>query len=166
MTFVAIESTSELAEAVREHFGNSDCLIMAAAPSDFTHAQPSNKKIKRTSAALQLALTPTADILKSVASKHRPDQVVVGFALETDDAEANARKKLEEKHLDMIVVNNPRTPGAGFDHDTNQIAIIRPGQPIDEWPLMSKAEVAARLVERIAHALAERRQSTRSKSRG
>lgn len=166
MTFVTIESTGQLEEAVKHHFGNSNCLIMAAAPSDFTPAQPVDKKIKRTNAALQLSLTPTADILKTVASNRRTDQVVVGFALETDNAEANARKKLEEKHLDMILLNNPRTPGAGFEHDTNQIAILRPGQPIDEWPLMSKAEVAARLIERIADLLTERRHSTQPKSRG
>jgi phosphopantothenoylcysteine decarboxylase/phosphopantothenate--cysteine ligase len=123
-------------------------------------------KIKRTDAKLQLSLTPTADILKSVTSKRGPNQVVIGFALETDDAEANARKKLDEKQLDMIVLNNPRVPGAGFEYDTNQIAVLRPGQPIDEWPLMSKTKVAARLIGRIAELLAERRHPTQPKSRG
>lgn len=166
VTFVAIESTAQLAEAVSRHFDLTDCLVMAAAPSDFRPSEHADRKIKRTTALLHLELTPTQDILKGLAGQRRAGQVVVGFALETDNDEANGRKKLDEKQLDMIVLNNPRTPGAAFDHDTNQIAILRPGQPTESWPLMSKTEVAARLIAKIADMLAERSQSTRSKSRG
>ncbi len=166
VTFVSIESTAQLAESVSLHFDLTDCLVMAAAPSDFRPAEHSDKKIKRTAASLHLDLTPTKDILKSLTGKRRAEQVVVGFALETDNDEANGRKKLEEKHLDMIVLNNPRIPGAAFEHDTNQIAILRPGQATDSWPMLSKTEVAARLIAKIADMLAERSHSTRSKSRG
>ncbi len=166
MTTINIETTKQLAEAVKTHFGSTDCLIMAAAPSDFTPAQTAEQKIKRTSEKLQLTLEPTNDILKEISSGHRADQLVIGFALETDNAEANGRKKLAEKKLDLIVVNNPREDGAGFDHDTNRVMILAPEHEAENWPLLSKTEVASRLINRIADMLTERRSSAQTKKRG
>jgi phosphopantothenoylcysteine decarboxylase/phosphopantothenate--cysteine ligase len=151
--FVSIETTSDLQKAVSSCFAKSDCLIMAAAPSDFRPAQASTKKLKRTSAGLSLALEPTVDILKALAPRKKPGQVVMGFALETDDELANAKKKLKEKKLDLIVLNSAREAGAGFEHDTNRVTLLQPGRSPEEWPLMSKKDVAERLIERVAKLL-------------
>lgn len=148
--FVAIESTRQLYEEVKQQFDHCDCLIMAAAPSDFAPVHAPDQKIKRTGDSLQVSLQPTADILKEVGGERRSGQILIGFALETDNDETNARRKLTEKHLDLIVLNNPRTPGAGFEHDTNQVTLIAPGQPAEPWPLMTKSAIASQLIERIA----------------
>ncbi|MBK7141627.1 MAG: bifunctional phosphopantothenoylcysteine decarboxylase/phosphopantothenate--cysteine ligase CoaBC [bacterium] len=163
---ISIETTKEMADAVKREFGSTDCLIMAAAPSDFTPTDAADQKIKRTGEKLQINLTPTTDILKEVASKRRSDQKVIGFALETENAEANGLKKLIEKKLDLIVVNNPRTEGAGFDHDTNQVMILSPEQAPEIWPIMPKFEVAARLIARVADLLAVGPSSAKTNQRG
>jgi len=155
--FVTIETTAELLEAVRKSFPKVDCLVMAAAPSDFTPARVAKGKIKRTASGLDMQLTPTKDILKEIGKGRKARQLLVGFALETDNEEANARKKLTEKHLDMIVVNNPHVKGAGFEHDTNQVTLITPKRPAEKWPLMSKDDVALKLMERVAVKLAEKK---------
>jgi len=152
--FKAVETTEQMHKAVVEAFGKTDCLIMAAAPSDFTPTAVAKQKIKRGSGSLELELEPTADILKDIARRKKPRQIVVGFALETEHEEERARKKLIEKRLDMIVVNNPRSKGAGFEHDTNRVTLIRPKRQPERWPLTSKDEVARRLVEYVAKMLA------------
>ncbi len=151
--FRPVETTAQMHEAVVEAFGKADCLVMAAAPSDFTPKSIARQKIKRGAGGLELALEPTADILKDVARRKKPRQLVVGFALETEREEEHARKKLVEKKLDLIVVNNPRTKGSAFEHDTNRVTLIRPKQKSERWPLLSKDEVARRLVERVASML-------------
>lgn len=146
---VNIITTLELHEAVRSHFAKADCLIMAAAPADFTPTHPSDSKIKRASGSLSLELTATADILKDVAQKKKSGQIIVGFALETDDGEKNARKKLKEKNLDMIVLNSPGEK-TGFGVDTNQVTIIAAGRDPDVRPLASKIAVSRYLLEKCA----------------
>ncbi len=158
---VPVERTSEMRDAVLNEFSGTDCLIMAAAPSDFTPAHEAEQKLKRSDKSLQLILEPTADILKGIAKEKRPGQVVVGFAVETENDEANARRKLAEKQLDLIVLNNPTTPGAAFDHDTNQVILLAPDQPSERWPLMSKMEVAVKLIDRVATLLSSGTISTR-----
>lgn len=155
--FISVETTQQMHKAVTEAFGMSDCLIMAAAPSDFTPATIAKQKIKRGKDSLELNLQPTPDILKDVMKRKKTRQIVVGFALETEHEEAHARKKLLEKRLDMIVVNNPRTKGAGFEHDTNRVTVIAPSRKADHWPLMTKEDVAQRLMELIANALQKRK---------
>jgi phosphopantothenoylcysteine decarboxylase / phosphopantothenate---cysteine ligase len=147
---VPVERTAEMRDAVVREFGNCDCLVMAAAPSDFTPAHQADQKLKRTDQNLQITLEPTADILKGIAGKKRQGQIVVGFAVETQNDEANARRKLSDKHLDLIVLNNPTVAGAAFDHDTNQVILIAPDERPESWPLMSKREVAGKLLARIA----------------
>lgn len=147
---VAIETTDEMLQAVHEHFPSCDCLVMAAAPADYRLETPAAEKMKKTARGLSLKLVPAPDILKSLKKIRRPKQRVVGFALETSDGLANARKKLTAKKLDLIVLNSPRDEGAAFEKDTNRVTIIRPGQPSEEWPLMNKSEVAVKLLECIA----------------
>jgi len=146
--FVAVESTADLHEAVRREFKTSDCLIMAAAPSDYRPARPADKKLKR-SGPLRIELEPTPDILKSIAPKRRKGQIVVGFALETDNGLANAKKKLTEKSLDLIVLNLTG-PDSGFGTDTNRVTLIQPGKRPDNWPVMDKDAVAVKLMQKIA----------------
>ncbi len=163
---INVETTAQMADAVKKEFSETDCLIMAAAPSDFTPELSADQKIKRTRDALHLTLTPTTDILKQVAGKRKEGQIVIGFALETENAEANGRKKLIEKQLDLILVNNPRSEGAGFDHDTNQVMVLAPDMIAETWPLLSKSEVAVRLIERISQLMSSRPSGAKSKSRG
>jgi len=149
--FVSVETTNQMAKAVLKKFATSHCLIMAAAPSDFAPEKTATSKIKKESAVLSLKLKPTVDILKEVAKKRRKGQVVVGFALETDNDLANARRKLTDKKLDLIVLNNPTRPGEGFAHDTNRVILIRRGKVRPErWPLAPKQKIAERLLELIA----------------
>jgi phosphopantothenoylcysteine decarboxylase/phosphopantothenate--cysteine ligase len=152
--FKSIETTEQMARAVLRHFGQSDCLIMAAAPADFTPVRPQKSKIKKVSADLELKLKPTTDILKEVARVRRKGQRVIGFALETDNEIANARRKLVEKKLDMIVLNNPTRDGEGFQHDTNRVILIRGGKvrPV-HLPLADKSEISARILEIVASML-------------
>jgi len=146
---IVIESTSELFKAVKKEFNQSDCLIMAAAPADFKPRSIASQKMKKTDAGYNLALEPTIDILKEIGAKKKQGQVVVGFALETEKALQNARKKLKEKKLDMIVVNQPGKE-TGFGYDTNRVTILRPGEKPDRWPLMDKSEIAFKLLEKVA----------------
>ncbi|MHC4644778.1 MAG: phosphopantothenoylcysteine decarboxylase domain-containing protein [Planctomycetota bacterium] len=109
---VEVETAEEMFEAVKRHFPRCDCLIMAAAVSDYTPVRPAKSKIKRSGKALTIKLKPTADILKWAGGHKKRNQIVVGFALEDRDLRANAERKLREKNLDMIVVNRPAAIGA------------------------------------------------------
>ncbi len=124
MRVVRVETTEEMAAAVTTRFPSVDYLIMAAAPADYRPARRADHKIKKTGATLVIELEPTVDILKSVAGIRRDTQVVVGFALETENDVENARNKLNDKRLDYIIVNNPLEEGAGFETDTNRVTII------------------------------------------
>jgi len=148
--YVGIETTQELHHAVQERFPQCDLLIMAAAPADFRAAVQMDQKIKRTADGMTLALRPTEDILLAVSAIRRPEQRVIGFALETHDDLANGAAKLARKKLDAIVVNNATEPGAGFDHDTNRVSLIVAGKEPEQWPLLSKRELADKLLERFA----------------
>jgi phosphopantothenoylcysteine decarboxylase/phosphopantothenate--cysteine ligase len=122
---VEVETTAEMFAAVKEHFPKSDCLIMAAAVSDYTPVRRSKTKLKKRPGTLTLALKPTPDILKwagthkisnlkSEISNRRRRRVVVGFALEDRNVRANAERKMRDKHLDMIVANTPKAIGTKF----------------------------------------------------
>jgi phosphopantothenoylcysteine decarboxylase/phosphopantothenate--cysteine ligase len=120
---------------------------MCAAVADYTPAEVSATKIKKSDAEFTLALRKTKDIALELG-KVKGARKIVGFALETNDEEANAEKKLHSKNLDMIVLNSLRDEGAGFGHDTNKVTFID-GTQREELPLISKAEVAERIADRI-----------------
>ena len=144
-----IETTAELEAAVTEALPGADVLIMAAAPADYRPAEAQATKRPRSEGALTIALEPTRDILAATRALRRPGGVTVGFALETGDAEAKGRAKLERKGLDLIVVNDATEPGAGFEVDTNRVTILdRDG---GRWPLplASKADVADAILDRV-----------------
>jgi len=147
---VDVQTAEEMNEAVQSRRETADYVFMAAAVADYTPADPSSSKRKKndTDEDLVLHLRRTPDILKTLGDHKRPDQVLVGFALETDDAIENARKKLKAKNLDWIAVNNLRDEGAGFG-PTNRITLLGRDGTTEELPLMPKAEVAEALLDRI-----------------
>jgi len=151
--FIPVETTAEMHKAVSRHFGKADCLIMAAAPADFSPGKAAGQKMKKSDSTLELTLKPTVDILKEMGKKKQKGQVLVGFALETENGVANARRKLKEKNLDLIVLNNPLDEKSAFDHDTNKVTLIRPGKKPEEWRLQSKNDVASNLLAVIVKML-------------
>ena len=153
VTVRRVESTRELERAVREELPGADVLVMAAAPADFRPSAPSDSKRSRVDGALAIPMEPTDDILSATREERRPGSVTVGFALETGDALAKGRVKLERKDLDLIVINDALEPGAGFEHDTNRVAILgRDGTP-RILPLQSKREVAEAILDAVEQAL-------------
>ena len=119
---------------------------MAAAPADFRPVKAADSKIKKEFAAFTLSLEPTVDILKDIADCKKDSLFTVGFALETDQPLENAHKKLKEKKLDMIVLNQVGT-NTGFDSDTNQVTILRPGCEPIVWPTQEKMVIARKLLD-------------------
>ena len=144
-----VESTDDMKDALDRALPSTDVLIMAAAPADFRPAQPVPSKIKKTDSPAPISLAPTTDILQSTRDKRRADAVIVGFALETNDALANGRRKLASKDLDLIVVNDATEPGAGFATDTNRVTLIARDGAETALPLMSKTEVADAILDRV-----------------
>jgi len=149
INLISVETTQQMYEAVSTRFARTDCVIMAAAPADFTPAKPARRKIKKSGADLTLALEPTVDILAKLGARKK-HQVLVGFALETENGLVNARKKLRAKNLDLIVLNSISDSHSAFDRDTDRVTIIRPGRKPEAWPLLPKSELAVKLVEIIA----------------
>ena len=148
-----VESTSDLERAVRGELPTADVLIMAAAPADFRPSDPSSSKRSRIDGALAVPMEPTDDILSGTRELRKSGSIMVGFALETGDALAKGRAKLERKDLDFIVVNDALESGAGFEHDTNRVAVIgRDGTP-RILPLQSKREVAEAILDAVERSL-------------
>ena len=145
---IRVQTADDMEQAVFERFPHCDILVMAAAVADFQMDHPLPGKIKRGD-VLRLELLPTRDILKEVKLRKKPHQKVVGFALETDDGEENARRKLEEKSLDMVVLNNPLVAGAEFGSETNIATIVKPnGDPI-RFEKMPKRKLADRIFDEL-----------------
>jgi phosphopantothenoylcysteine decarboxylase / phosphopantothenate---cysteine ligase len=146
---VAVETTEEMAAAVERALTEADVLIMAAAPADFRAAAPAARKIKKASAPSAIALAEAPDILMSTRGARGNGLVVVGFALETEDALTGGREKLASKDLDLIVVNDATEPGAGFGVDTNRVTLIDRAGAEDRLPLLTKADVADAILDRV-----------------
>ncbi|HWP02452.1 MAG TPA: bifunctional phosphopantothenoylcysteine decarboxylase/phosphopantothenate--cysteine ligase CoaBC [Gemmatimonadaceae bacterium] len=149
---VRVQTVAEMDQAVRAELPAADVLVMAAAPADFRPKRAADRKLKRVQgaeAAPVLELETTEDILAGSRHLRRAGAVVVGFALETEDLLANARAKLVSKDLDMIVVNDARQPGAGFEVDTNKVAILHRDGRSEDLPLLPKEEVAEAILDRV-----------------
>jgi phosphopantothenoylcysteine decarboxylase/phosphopantothenate--cysteine ligase len=146
-----VETAEQMANAVRNAIRNADALVMAAAVADFRPAAPAANKIKKSAAVSAIELEPAPDILTSTREQRAQNLKVVGFALETDAHEANARKKLADKGLDLIVLNDATEPGAGFEVSTNRVTIMRSdAEAAEHLPLLSKDEVADVILDRLA----------------
>ena len=145
---VDVESAHEMYESAMEAFQDADAGILCAAVADFTPDNVANQKIKREKDDLVIKLKPTHDIAASLGAVKKDSQVLVGFALETNDEAKNAKGKLERKNLDFIVLNSLNDKGAGFRVDTNKITIIDKEGEIP-YPLKNKAEVATDIIDRL-----------------
>ena len=144
---IRVESSEEMYERVHERFADADIVIKSAAVSDYAPCEKSTRKTKKSKGELSLRLERTKDILKSLGGK-KGSRVLVGFSAETENLVENSRKKMEEKNLDLVVANDVTAPGAGFGEDTN-VACLVGRENIEELPLMSKFELAERILDRI-----------------
>jgi phosphopantothenoylcysteine decarboxylase/phosphopantothenate--cysteine ligase len=154
VTVVPVESTEEMRDAVQAQIGQAHVVVMSAAPADYRPAERASSKLKKTGGARTLELSETPDILRSTLPSRREGAIIVGFALETDDLVANARKKLDSKALDMIVLNSASEPGAGFGVETNRVTILRRGSDAqEELPLQAKRDVADAILDRVEELL-------------
>lgn len=144
-----VETAEQMARAVDELVPEADVLIMAAAPADFRPANVSASKIKKGNDAPLVALEHTTDILRATVGRRRKGAIIVGFALETDDVLENAKHKLRDKALDLIVVNDATEAGAGFGGDTNRVTLIDRDGAEEVLPLLSKADVADAILDRV-----------------
>jgi len=146
---VDVTSAEEMLQACLAVFKNSDISILSAAVADYRPKQVSATKIKKNSSEFEIELTKTQDILASLGKDKKAEQILVGFALETDNEEANAIKKLENKNLDFIVLNSLRDKGAGFKSDENKITIIDRKLQKETFALKPKEEVAADICKKV-----------------
>ena len=144
---VDVCSAEDMYEASVKEFETSDCAVMCAAVADYTPIAVSDTKIKKNDNTFSIELRKTKDIARELG-KVKGARKIVGFALETDNEQSNAEKKLAEKNLDMIVLNSLRDEGAGFGHDTNKVTFIDSTKR-EELPLLQKSEVAERIADRI-----------------
>ncbi|CAM3101784.1 bifunctional phosphopantothenoylcysteine decarboxylase/phosphopantothenate--cysteine ligase CoaBC [Lactiplantibacillus plajomi] len=147
---VTVNSAAELLTAVSARFSTTDLLVMAAAVSDYRPVNAADEKIKKPAnhANLTIELTETPDILKTLAPQ-KTTQYVVGFAAETQHLLANAQRKLTSKKVDLLVANDVSKAGVGFNGDTNQVTLLRPGQDSVKTPLQSKLAVARTILETV-----------------
>ncbi|SMS14457.1 bifunctional phosphopantothenoylcysteine decarboxylase/phosphopantothenate--cysteine ligase CoaBC [Levilactobacillus zymae] len=152
VTVVPIESTQELADAVLTRLPAADGLVMAAAVADFQPVTAADQKIKKTTDndELVLRLKKTPDILQAVAANKRPDQVVVGFAAETQNLLENGRQKLTKKHLDLLAANDVSRADIGFNGDNNQVTFLFADGHSDQTPVTSKRAIATTLISHVA----------------
>ncbi len=152
---VEVTTARQMLEAVEREFEDADVLIMAAAVADYAPKSQSAHKIKKTSQTLSLELVRTPDILKRVAER-KGERIVVGFALETDDVVENARRKLFEKGLDLVVANVV-SAGSGFAAETNEVFVISPSGDVEHIPRAHKRVVAREVLLRVAELVKEKR---------
>jgi phosphopantothenoylcysteine decarboxylase/phosphopantothenate--cysteine ligase len=148
----SVETVAEMREAVLAACDGADALIMAAAVADYRPLERGPQKVKKGAERVSVEMEKTPDFLLEVTGSI----VKVGFAAETNDLLANARKKLAEKGLDLIAANDLTAPGSGFAVDTNQITIIDTSGAVEEVPLLPKYDVSHRLLDRVVALLKER----------
>ena len=146
---IKVESAAEMWDNASRLFPECDGAILCAAVADFTPDTIAGNKIKREGDGLTLHLKPTQDIAKGLGKMKTSRQHLVGFALETNNEIGNAQEKLHKKNLDFIVLNSLRDEGAGFQHDTNKITIIKESERLD-YPLKSKKEVATDIIDQLS----------------
>lgn len=150
---VPVHTAQQMYAAVMEHLPQTDVLIGAAAVADYRPTTSADTKLKKMPGQQIISLERTPDILKAVGEQRGPDrqrpQLVIGFAAETNDLEVNAQGKLEGKNLDLIVLNDVAAPHSGFAVDTNKVILFERNGNREDWPLMSKEEVAQAILQRI-----------------
>lgn len=149
---IAVRSAAEMLAACEDVFPRSDIFIAAAAVADFTPVKVESEKIKKNEeSGMTLELTKTPDILATLSAQRKSGQIIGGFALETENPEDNARKKLTSKNLDFIILNSLKDGGAGFGYDTNKISILDRSNKFISFELKDKSAVAADIIEYLTH---------------
>jgi phosphopantothenoylcysteine decarboxylase/phosphopantothenate--cysteine ligase len=151
LTVIPVVSASDMCEATLQVFDQSDISILCAAVADFTPSNVAQQKIKKQPGQTNMIIemSTTTDIAATLGKQKRKNQKLVGFALETHDEMQNAQRKLESKHLDMIVLNSLQDAGAGFGTDTNKVTFLYPNGDIKNLPLISKEEVADEIISNL-----------------
>ncbi len=152
---ISIETAEEMHRAVMAKLPAVHVIIKAAAVADYRPLARAPQKLKKDAGIPEIVLEPTPDILAEVG-QHKGDRILVGFAAETEDLPANARAKLERKHLDLVVANDVSRPDSGFDADQNLVMILDADGKVEELPLLPKRDVADRILDRVAGLLHER----------
>jgi phosphopantothenoylcysteine decarboxylase/phosphopantothenate--cysteine ligase len=148
-----VTTTQEMFDEVTQHMAECDIIIAAAAPADYRSTSIAAQKIKKQKdGTIQIELVPTPDIVAHVGRNKRANQVVVGFAAETENLLDEARRKLRDKNLDAIVANDVTQSDAGFDVETNHVTWVSPSGA-EMWPLLPKREVAARILDQAQNML-------------
>lgn len=146
---IRVQSAEEMFEATKKRFKKSHITILAAAVADYRPAEIASSKIKKTDPRLTIELEKTIDIAATLGNAKGDNQLLVGFALETDNELVNAKSKLKKKNFDFIVLNSLKDQGAGFAHDTNKITIIGKGNMIEHFELKTKKKVAEDIVNHV-----------------
>lgn len=150
---VDVTSATEMLSACEQHFTDADICIMSAAVADYTPTNPQSQKIKKQEGELLINLKKTTDILKRLGESKRTNQLLVGFALETNNEEQHAIEKLKKKNLDFIVLNSLNDAGAGFKTDTNKITIIESTLKKTSFELKDKTAVARDICQKVIELL-------------
>ena len=153
VNLINIESAQDMYEEVMKRAGESDIIIKSAAVADYTPQNKSNIKIKKQSGDMKIELERTHDILFEVGQAKTDQQILVGFAAETNDVIENAKSKMQRKNLDFIIANDVKKEGAGFGTDTNIVTIIPRQGEIEPLPVMKKSEVSRAVFDRISKRL-------------
>lgn len=153
---IRVESAAEMAEMVKDEWKNNDVLIMSAAVADYRPSISESQKIKKKTDKLAVDLEPTEDILASIGQQ-KAEGVLVGFALETEDEMTNAVAKLHKKNLDIICLNNPLDPQAGFEIDVNKVTIIKSDETHQELEVMPKWQVAQKILDEVTSLVQKKR---------
>jgi phosphopantothenoylcysteine decarboxylase/phosphopantothenate--cysteine ligase len=149
ITRIDIESAEELNKAALKAFKSADISVLSAAVADYKPAKKANQKIKKADGTKTIELIPTKDTLADLGKIKKANQLLIGFALETENEIANAKIKIKKKNLDLIILNSLNDKGAGFKGDTNKITVIDKYNKITKFELKSKAEVAQDIVKVI-----------------
>lgn len=144
-----VTSAEEMFTACQAVFAQTDITVLSAAVADYRPAEVANQKIKKTEADLSIQLVKTTDIAATLGKQKKNGQFIVGFALETENEESNAKKKVASKNFDLIVLNSLNDKGAGFGHDTNKISLIDAAGKVTKFSLKNKKEVANDIVNAI-----------------
>lgn len=150
---VKVRSAQEMFDATSIEFSSADVVILSAAVADYTPAHPADRKIKKKESHFNIELTKTVDIAATLGQQKRQGQIMVGFALETDNEFDNAVGKLKSKNLDLIVLNSLNDKGAGFAYDTNKITVIEANSTVHHFDLKSKSAVAQDILRLVASKL-------------
>ncbi len=152
---IRVQTAQQMCDAATAHFAAADVTILAAAVADYHPVNVSSIKIKKQSDSFNVELERTPDIAATLGAKKKANQLLIGFALETNDELAHAKAKLERKNFDFIVLNSLQDAGAGFGHDTNKISIVRRNAEVQEFGLKTKAEVAEDIAAAIKKMLVQ-----------